>query len=172
MMIYDQTTLLNALLNAYTQHFLIIGWPPQFDLYSFSHADINTCDLDTTGGWIHAYLFLYGHIQLRYQSLFPSVIYMSDSINHHHHMRCVWILSKYCRLRMWVRMTRPKFIPNILVIECSPHTTHIFYEFHFPHIIQINCPISPQHDAFIIFCGFDLIVSRSPAGHIPWNHTA
>ena len=57
MMIYDQTTLLNALLNAYTQHFLIIGWPPQFDLYSFSHTDINRYDLDVTGGWIHAYLF-------------------------------------------------------------------------------------------------------------------
>ena len=63
MMIYDQTTLLNALLNAYTQHFYIIGWPPQFDLYSFSHTDINRYDLDVTGGWIHAYLYISFYIE-------------------------------------------------------------------------------------------------------------
>ena len=39
------------------KNFNMLRTPPQFFVYSFSHTDINKCDLDVTGGWIHAYLF-------------------------------------------------------------------------------------------------------------------
>ena len=46
-----------VLMKSYTQNCYRIRTPPQFDVYSFSHIDINKYDSDVTGGGTQTYLF-------------------------------------------------------------------------------------------------------------------